>query len=93
MSVGTAAVYPDRLVGDKTPIWAQVVAMADVYVALINDRIYRKAFSRDTAFKMIMDGECGNINPKILRSLKVNCRVFTITWITGWMRIFCRQGA
>ena len=34
--------YPDKLKGDDIPIWAQVVAVADVYDALTAERVYKK---------------------------------------------------
>ncbi|MCD8130182.1 MAG: response regulator [Lachnospiraceae bacterium] len=58
--------YPDGLVGDETSIWAQVAAVADVYDALTSDRVYKKAYSHEVATQMIMNGECGAFNPKVL---------------------------
>ncbi|MCD8239010.1 MAG: diguanylate cyclase [Clostridiales bacterium] len=61
--------YPDGLAGDAIPIWAQVVALADVYDALTSERVYKKAFPHSKAIKMIVDGECGTFNPELLRCL------------------------
>ncbi len=58
--------YPDGLSGDDISIWAQVVSIADVYDALTSERVYKKAFSHDTAVDMIFHGECGAFNPKVL---------------------------
>ncbi len=55
--------YPDGLKGDEIPISAQVVALADVYDALVSDRCYKKAFPHDVAIRMILNGECGVFNP------------------------------
>ena len=41
--------YPDGLVGDKIPICAQLVSVADVYDALVNERCYKDAFSKEEA--------------------------------------------
>lgn len=62
--------YPDGLSGDDISIWAQVVSVADVYDALTSERVYKKAFSHDTAVKMIKNGECGTFNPKVLKSFE-----------------------
>lgn len=62
--------YPDGLKGDDISIWAQVVAVADVYDALTSPRVYKAAFEHDTAVKMILDGECGVFNPKVLDVFK-----------------------
>ncbi len=58
--------YPDRLVGEDIPIWAQVVSIVDVFDALISMRVYKTPYATDTAFQMILDGECGVFSPKIL---------------------------
>lgn len=64
--------YPDGLAGDDISIWAQVVAVADVYDALISPRVYKAAFDFDTAVKMINNGECGIFNPKILNAFNAS---------------------
>lgn len=58
--------YPDGLKGEEISIWAQVVSVADVYDALTSERVYKKAFSHETAIEMIHNGECGVFNPKVL---------------------------
>lgn len=58
--------YPDGLKGEEIPISAQVVAIADVYDALVGKRVYKKAFSHETAIHMILNGECGAFNPLLL---------------------------
>lgn len=60
--------YPDGLAGGEISIWAQVVSVADVYDALINHRVYKKAFAIDEAFRMIRDGECGVFGPRLLEN-------------------------
>lgn len=45
--------YPDGLVGEEIPISAQVVSLADVYDALVSERVYKKAFSHEKALEMI----------------------------------------
>ncbi|MGN1097566.1 MAG: HD-GYP domain-containing protein [Clostridia bacterium] len=62
--------YPDGLKGDEIPISAQAVSLADVYDALISQRVYKKAYSHDEAISMILNGECGAFNPLLLRCLK-----------------------
>lgn len=59
--------YPDGLKGDNIPIAAQIVSIADVYDALVSDRIYKSAYSDEEAFSMILKGECGVFNPKLLK--------------------------
>lgn len=61
--------YPDGLKGEEIPISAQVVSMADVYDALTSERVYKKAFSHETALQMIQNGECGTFNPLLIECL------------------------
>ena len=61
--------YPDGLKGDEIPISAQVVSLADVYDALVGERVYKKAYSHEKAIQMILNGECGMFNPLLLECL------------------------
>lgn len=58
--------YPDGLVGDAVPIWTQIVALADVYDALVSKRCYKDPYSAQKAVEMILDGSCGTFNPALL---------------------------
>lgn len=58
--------YPDHLVGEQIPIWAQVVSIVDVYDALVNKRVYKPAYDVHEAERMIKNGECGVFSDKIL---------------------------
>ena len=64
--------YPDHLVGDKISIWSQVVSVVDVYDALVSPRVYKNAFDHETAVKMILGGECGAFNPKVLKAFELS---------------------
>ena len=61
--------YPDGLIGEQIPIAAQVVALADVYDALVSKRVYKDAYSHEQAMKMILNGECGAFNPLLMEVL------------------------
>lgn len=58
--------YPDGLRGNEISIWAQVVALADVYDALTSERVYKPAYSHEQAVAMICEGECGAFNPVLI---------------------------
>lgn len=64
--------YPDGLKGDEISIWAQVVSIADVYDALTNERVYKKAYSHEKALEMITGGECGVFNPRLVECFVKN---------------------
>ena len=61
--------YPDGLMGEEIPISAQIVTIADVYDALTSERCYKKAYDHTTAINMILNGECGAVNPLLLECL------------------------
>ena len=46
------------------------LSIVDVYDALTSERCYKKAFDHDTAIRMILDGQCGQFNPVLLKCLK-----------------------
>lgn len=63
--------YPRKLKGDEIPIAAQIVSLADVYDALVSERVYKAAFKPEQAFEMILNGECGVFSPKLLDCFKM----------------------
>ncbi|MSC84448.1 diguanylate cyclase [Eubacterium sp. am_0171] len=72
--------YPDGLIGDNTPVYAQAVVIADAYDALTTDRVYKKAIQPEQALNMILNGECGMFSPKLLECLKnVRIKFFRLT--------------
>lgn len=58
--------YPDHLVGEQIPISAHIVAVADVYDALVSPRVYKSVYANNIAYDMIMSGECGQFSPDVL---------------------------
>lgn len=59
--------YPDGLEGSEIPISAQIVSIVDVYDELVSERISTKPYDKETAFKKIMNGECGAFAPNLLK--------------------------
>lgn len=62
--------YPDGLKGEQIPIAAQLVSIADVYDALISERVYKDAYTPEEAFSMIINGECGMFSPKLMECFR-----------------------
>ena len=48
--------YPLGLKGDEIPIEARIMAIADVYDALVSKRVYKDKFSFEKAYEIIMEG-------------------------------------
>ena len=65
--------YPDRLVGDDIPLEARIMAIADVYDALVSKRVYKEAYDFKKADSIIMEGMGTQFDPK-LKSAYENAR-------------------
>ena len=60
--------YPLGLSGEEIPLSARIVAVADVYQALISNRPYRKAYSKRKAFRIIKKESGKHFDPKITKA-------------------------
>ena len=58
--------YPQGLAGDAIPIAARLMALADVYDALISSRVYKAPLSHDEAVKIISAGKSSHFDPDIV---------------------------
>jgi len=58
--------YPDGLEGDRIPVAAAIVSLADAYDAMTSDRPYRAAMSREEAVEKILQSSGRQFDPKIV---------------------------
>jgi len=58
--------YPRGLIGEKIPLQGRIMAIVDVYDALVSERPYKKAFSDEEAVQIIMDNAGVHYDPKIV---------------------------
>ncbi len=58
--------YPNGIKGDAIPLSARIVALADVYDALVSRRVYKQAFSTDIARNIIEEGKGLHFDPKVV---------------------------
>jgi putative two-component system response regulator len=58
--------YVNKLQGDKIPLEARIVALADVYDALMTERIYKNAYPEDITAEIIRDDSGKHFDPKIV---------------------------
>jgi putative two-component system response regulator len=62
--------YPEGLKGEEIPIFARIMAFADVYDALISRRPYKVAMGHDTAVRTIQEGAGTHFDPFICRAFE-----------------------
>lgn len=55
--------YPEGLAGEDIPVSARLMAIADVYDALISKRVYKPAFSHEKAVSIISEGNGSHFDP------------------------------
>ncbi len=58
--------YPDGLSGDAIPLAARITAIADVYDALINDRVYRKAWPEEKVLSFLEEQKGKKFDPTLV---------------------------
>jgi response regulator RpfG family c-di-GMP phosphodiesterase len=68
--------YPDGLSADDIPISARLMAVADVYDALISRRVYKKGMSHDQALEIIRQGCATHFDPEICEVFLANHEQF-----------------
>jgi HD-GYP domain-containing protein (c-di-GMP phosphodiesterase class II) len=65
--------YPEGLVGEMIPLEARLMAIADVYDALVSQRSYKKALKYEEAAKIMIEGMGSQFDPNML-SVFLGCR-------------------
>lgn len=65
--------YPEGLVGEMIPLEARLMAIADVYDALVSQRYYKKALKYEEAAKIMVEGMGSQFDPNML-SVFLGCR-------------------
>jgi response regulator RpfG family c-di-GMP phosphodiesterase len=62
--------YPDRLAGDRIPLAARLLALADVYDALRSKRVYKPGLTHTTTVMTMTEGSPGHFDPALLEVFK-----------------------
>lgn len=58
--------YPEALSGDHIPVSARLMAIADVYDALISRRVYKERMSHEQAARIIIKGRGSHFDPDMV---------------------------
>jgi len=59
--------YPRGLKGTEIPLQGRIMAIADVYDALVTERPYKKAFTHEKAVEIIKDGNGKHFDPELVK--------------------------
>jgi len=59
--------YPNKLEGTEIPLLGRVMAIADVYDALVSVRPYKKAYNHDEAVEIIKKGSGKQFDPELVK--------------------------
>lgn len=65
--------YPERICGEKIPFEARIMALADVFDALVSKRCYKESMGYDKAFEIIKDSLGTHFDPEI-GEFFISCR-------------------
>ena len=60
--------YPEGLAGDAIPISARLMALADVYDALISRRVYKPPFPHEKAVEIVVEGKGKHFDPDVVEA-------------------------
>ncbi|MDA8164660.1 MAG: two-component system response regulator [Desulfobacteraceae bacterium] len=58
--------YPEGLSGDSIPICGRLMAVADVFDALISRRVYKESFPYERAIAIILEGKGSHFDPDVI---------------------------
>jgi HD-GYP domain-containing protein (c-di-GMP phosphodiesterase class II) len=64
--------YPQKLKRDEIPVSGRIMALADVYDALISKRVYKDAFSHEKAKGIILESAGTHFDPAVVDAF-INC--------------------
>ena len=62
--------YPEGLSGEDIPLSARIMAIADVYDALVSKRVYKEAMDPNDAFDIIENAAGSHFDPNIIKIIK-----------------------
>ncbi|MBD8527249.1 HD-GYP domain-containing protein [Pseudomarimonas arenosa] len=68
--------YPLGLSGEEIPLSARLMAVADVYDALISRRVYKEAFSHEKAVQIIAEGRGSHFDPDLVDAFLLHAHAF-----------------
>ena len=58
--------YPNGLEGEEIPLSGRIMAIADVYDALISNRLYKESVSHEKAVEIMLAGRGSQFDPQLI---------------------------
>jgi putative two-component system response regulator len=58
--------YPQGLAGEAIPLAGRIIALVDVYDALVSDRPYRQGMTHDEVHHVIVEGRGTHFDPRVV---------------------------
>ena len=77
--------YPEKISGEQIPIEARIMALADVFDALVSKRCYKESFSYDKAFEIIQDSLGTHFDPELGKEF-IKCRASLEALYDGYLK-------
>ena len=68
--------YPDGLAGDTIPLSARLMAIADVFDALISKRVYKPAITFSEVYRIMQEGRDKHFDPDIIDNFLAGYKEF-----------------
>lgn len=62
--------YPDELISHEIPEMARIICIADIFEAMISDKVYREGFPISEIFEMMYSDKFGKLDYNIINKLK-----------------------
>lgn len=69
--------YPNGFKGEEIPLSARIVALSDVYDALVSKRVYKDAYVPDMAKAIILEGRGTHFDPLVVDAFLAREKAFT----------------
>ena len=62
--------YPSGLKGEEIPLSARIMAISDVFDALVSKRVYKEALCFNDAFNILVEESGKHFDPELIEALK-----------------------
>jgi putative two-component system response regulator len=87
--------YPERLAGERIPLSARLMAVADVYDALISRRVYKPPIPHEQAVEIIREGRGKHFDPEVVDAflaIQDACRTIAMRYADSEADVHAKGG-